>query len=95
MDISAFKSSLSYPIPPVGISQELLALWYAGKDDWQQSHEIAQQQNTPGHCLVHAYLHRQEGDQWNANYWYERAGRKMPNTSLPQEWEALVREFLQ
>ena len=25
---------------------------------------------------VHAYLHRKEGDQMNAAYWYDRAGKK-------------------
>jgi hypothetical protein len=94
MNYPAFKASLRAHTPPAGLSQELLALWYDGKGDWNQSHEVAQQANTPGHCLVHAYLHRKEGDQWNANYWYQRAGRKMPQASLSQEWEALVQEFL-
>jgi hypothetical protein len=94
MNYPAFQASLSQDTPPAGLSPLLLALWYEGKGDWEQSHEIAQQQNTPGHCLVHAYLHRKEGDQGNANYWYQRAGRKMPQSSLAQEWEALAQEFL-
>jgi hypothetical protein len=94
MNFFEFNATLGQNTPPADLNQELLALWYAGKGDWHQSHEIAQQQNTPGHCLVHAYLHRQEGDEWNANYWYQRAGRKMPKGSLSQEWEALVQEFL-
>lgn len=94
MNYAEFKASLSQHTPPAGLNQELLALWYEGKGDWDRSHEIAQEENTPGHCLVHAYLHRKEGDQWNANYWYQRAGRKMPKASLAQEWEDLVQEFL-
>ncbi|MGV3505067.1 MAG: hypothetical protein ACO1O1_15265 [Adhaeribacter sp.] len=94
MSFEEFKASLHQAAPPAGLSPELQALWHEGKGDWHASHEIAQLHNTPGHCLVHAYLHRKEGDNWNANYWYQRAGRKMPAVSLPQEWEALVQEFL-
>ena len=94
MNFDEFKASLHQGTPPVGLSPELQALWHEGKGDWHESHEIAQRHNTPGHCLVHAYLHRKEGDNWNANYWYQRAGRKMPAVSLPQEWDALVQEFL-
>jgi hypothetical protein len=94
MNYPEFKASLGQAAPPAALSAELQALWYDGKGDWHQSHEIAQEKNTPGHCLVHAYLHRKEGDQWNANYWYQRAGRQMPKASLDQEWEALVQEFL-
>ena len=94
MTLQEFKDSLSLPQPPANLSPELEAMWYDGKEDWHQSHEIAQKQNTPAHCLVHAYLHRKEGDNWNANYWYQRAGRKMPSTTLKQEWEAIVQEFL-
>jgi hypothetical protein len=43
---------------------------------------------------IHAYLHRKEGDIWNADYWYKRAGKKRPSVSLGQEWEDLVKVFL-
>jgi hypothetical protein len=43
---------------------------------------------------VHAYLHRKEGDIWNADYWYSRAGRQRPNLSLEDEWRSLVAELL-
>jgi hypothetical protein len=43
---------------------------------------------------VHAYLHRKEGDIWNADYWYNRAKQTRPNVSLEKEWEQLVLEFL-
>jgi len=94
MTLAEFKSSLTNPNPPAAMKPELKALWYDGKEDWHQAHEVAQEKNTAGYCLIHAYLHRKEGDNWNANYWYQRAGRKMPSTSLEQEWENLVQEFL-
>lgn len=94
MTLDAFKASLSAEQPPRELSPELKALWYDGKGDWDTAHNIAQEKNTPTHCLLHAYLHRKEGDRWNANYWYSRAGRPMPKSSLEQEWEAIVRELL-
>jgi hypothetical protein len=39
---------------------------------------------------VHAYLHRKEGEAWNADYWYKRAGRQFRRETLEAEWEALV-----
>ena len=94
MTFAEFKTSLTQTTPPAGLSKELQALWYAGQGRWQQSHEIAHEKNTPNYCWVHAYLHRQQGDQGNANYWYQRAGRKMPNVGLEQEWENIVAELL-
>jgi hypothetical protein len=43
---------------------------------------------------VHAYLHRKEGVEWNANYWYSRAGRKFHRLGLEAEWQALVEGLL-
>jgi len=31
---------------------------------------------------MHAYLHREEGDFDNANYWHGRAGTRMPKIPL-------------
>jgi hypothetical protein len=35
-----------------------------------------------------------EGDLGNASYWYSRAKRKMPASSLKDEWDAIVKELL-
>jgi hypothetical protein len=43
---------------------------------------------------VHAYLHRKEGDSWNADYWYRKAGKKRPDVSLEQEWETIVKALM-
>jgi hypothetical protein len=39
---------------------------------------------------VHAYLHRKEGDQDNAAYWYRRAGRPVCRETLDVEWLNIV-----
>jgi hypothetical protein len=43
---------------------------------------------------VHAYLHRKEGSETNANYWYDRAGRTYQRPTLQLEWQVLVQELL-
>jgi hypothetical protein len=40
-------------------------------------------------CLIHAYLHRVEGDLGNARYWYAEAGEKMPKNTLEEELKRL------
>lgn len=94
MKFEQFKDSMGEALPPKGITASLAALWYAGKGDWEQAHAIAQDVPTREGSWVHAYLHRVEGDQWNANYWYNRAGRSMPATGLEQEWEDIVKAML-
>jgi hypothetical protein len=44
--------------------------------------------------LVHAYLHRKEGDLGNAAYWYRRAGRPLCRDKLDVEWAAIAQALL-
>jgi hypothetical protein len=39
---------------------------------------------------VHAYLHRVEGDNGNARYWYTQARRGVAKASLDEEWDEIV-----
>jgi hypothetical protein len=72
----------------------LKSLAYDRAGDWDSAHGIAQDvPNAPG-SAVHAYLHRKEGVQWNAEYWYRRAGRPPFTGSLEEEWLALADELL-
>ena len=44
-------------------------------DAWHRAHEIAQaHEGDWQYDRLHALLHRIEGDEWNAGYWYRRAG---------------------
>jgi len=43
---------------------------------------------------VHAYLHRKEGDQGNAVYWYGRAGKPVCRELLDAEWLNIARDLL-
>lgn len=94
MTIAQFKETLLEEHPPPGMQDLLKSLWFQGKDNWEQAHNIAQTIPTPKGSWVHAFLHRVEGDLGNAGYWYSRAGKKMPPYSTAQEWEELVQYFL-
>ena len=94
MTFDEFKNSLTGDNPPEGINDLLKSLWHEANDDWDTAHRIAQDIPSKDGALLHAYLHRVEGDIWNAGYWYNRAHASRFKGSLEQEWETLVRQFL-
>ncbi len=94
MTISAFKQSLAQHEPEAYWSAPLKALWYDGKGNWHLAHEQVDHLSDRDAAHVHAYLHRVEGDQWNANYWYRQAKQLPFEGSLAEEWEMLIAKFL-
>ncbi|MBO9573686.1 MAG: hypothetical protein J7497_15975 [Chitinophagaceae bacterium] len=94
MNYNEFIASLSANEPPEDISNVLKALWYDGKEQWESSHNIAQDIHDRNGSWIHAYLHRKEGDIFNADYWYSKAGKRRPSVSLKEEWEDLVKHFI-
>ena len=95
MTFLEFNQTLTQNIPSQNISEILAALWHDAKGDWESAHNIAQtQEGVQSYDRLHAYLHRKEGDNWNANYWYKRAKTTMPDLSLQEEWTFLVEEEL-
>jgi hypothetical protein len=82
--------------PPVGLSKLAKTLWLARAGQWDAAHDLCQ--NLPGTAgsWIHAYLHREEGDDSNAAYWYSRAGKRMPPSSLSiaEEWTQIAGELL-
>lgn len=75
---------------PSDIPHLLRALLIDQAGDWDAAHGIAQDDPSTEGSWVHAYLHRKEGDRWNANYWYNRAGKPMPDYGLDQEWKEIA-----
>ena len=94
MTFEDFQALLKNDMPPPGLNPLLLALWYDGKGEWESSHNIASEIHNDKGSLLHAYLHRREGDIWNADYWCRQAGTKRREITLEEEWESLVRKFL-
>jgi hypothetical protein len=92
--LHAFQQSLREPAPPAGLSPALEALWHERRGDWQRAHEIAQDDDGREAAWVHAYLHRREGDQPNAAYWYRQASKPVVHGDLDDEWRAIVTALL-
>jgi hypothetical protein len=90
MNAEEFKSSIENAEPPAGLSAPLMALWWDAIGDWTRSHAFVDELETPEGMAVHAYLHRKEGNTSNAEYWYERAGRRFYRATFDAEWQALV-----
>lgn len=95
MTFQEFKTTLSSSKPSEDLPDLLKAMWYEGKNNWEAAHNIAQDISSKDGSWIHAYLHRKEGDQGNAAYWYHRAGKPIPRVSLQEEWEQIVTELLQ
>jgi hypothetical protein len=94
MDFNSFKESIAANQVPAQASPYLKALWYDARGDWDEAHRLIQDLTDKNAAWVHAYLHRKEGDLWNADYWYSKAGKQQPALSLPEEWEHLTIAFL-
>ena len=94
MDVKRFETSLNDGAPPRTRSPLLEALWHERRGDWNRAHEITQDLPGPEAAWVHAYLHRREGDQSNASYWYRQAGRPIVRGSLDDEWRSIVEALL-
>jgi hypothetical protein len=94
IDIHDFKQSIRDTCLPDGLPLHVQALWYDGAGDWKNAHDLIDQLTDQRSAHIHAYLHRKEGDIWNADYWYKRAGKTRPKVSLAEEWDMLVQEYL-
>ena len=89
-----FKSTLENTSPPSNWPLALKSVWFAGKGDWEASHDIAQDMHSDLGSWIHAFLHRQEGDKFNAGYWYRRAGKSFPKISLDEEHQDITEYIL-
>lgn len=95
MTLSEFNEAIAQNHFPSSENEILKALFYDAKGDWKAAHDIAQsQEGTLEYDRLHAYLHRKEGDDWNANYWYRRAKTVMPKASFSEEWLDLVKFYV-
>lgn len=61
-------------------------------DACEDAHRICQQnEGVAVFDWVHALVHRIEGDDANADYWYRRAGRSRHPGTVDDEWQAIRR----
>ena len=61
------------------------------KGEWDAAHRLIQSYSDSMACLIHGYLHRVEGDLWNARYWYKRAGEPCLKTVSRRNSSGLMR----
>jgi hypothetical protein len=94
MTVEEFRATMKQSEPPRELPAPLAALWWDAKGEWARAHGMVDDLSTPDAMAVHAYLHRKEGVEWNANYWYSRAGRKFHRATFEEEWQALVEGLL-
>ncbi|HXY52198.1 MAG TPA: hypothetical protein VEI01_22310 [Terriglobales bacterium] len=94
MTLDDFRKSITATDPPEGLTPALAGLWWDAKGDWKRAHESAQRDEGTAGSWVHAYLHRKEGDQGNAAYWYRRAGKSVCREPLDAEWLSMVKNLL-
>lgn len=94
MTLHTFRDSVSGTAPPAGLSPALQALWHDARDEWDTAHGLVDDSTDADGCEVHGYLHRREGDNGNAAYWYRQAGRPVAHGPLDEEWQALVQRLL-
>ena len=90
MNSAEFMASLANEAPGKGLSEPLAALWWDAKGDWTKSHALVDSLDDREGMAVHAYLHRKEGDEGNAGYWYRRSGTEHRRPTLEAEWRTLV-----
>lgn len=94
MNLAEFKTSLSENQPPAAMNIFLKALWHDANGNWEKAHEITQiDEGNYQYDRIHAYLHRKEGDIFNAKWWYNRIKVPFPSESLDDEWEKLVQMY--
>lgn len=94
MTFEEFRETLAAAAPTTSLPGPLLALWHDAKGDWDAAHRAAQEIDSVSGAWVHAYLHRKEGDQGNAAYWYRRAGKPVARGSLDDEWRQIATALL-
>ncbi|MEJ1222164.1 hypothetical protein [Sediminicola sp. 1XM1-17] len=93
-NLEGFHASLKVVEPPMDWNSGLRSMWYDVQGNWDASHDIAQNMSGPDGSWIHAYLHRKEGDKFNAEYWYRKAQKSFPKISIADEQKTLVAYFI-
>ena len=71
-------------------TDRLAAGGFAIGAEWQEVHEICQRhEGEQPFDWGHALCHRIEGDDWNADYWYRRAGKRRGSGTVAEEWSVM------
>ena len=91
MEYNDFIILIEKQKPSEKLSGIHLAIFYILKDNWDMAHETVQKLNTAIAYQFSAYLHRVEGNQDNASYWYRRAKMEPTIASLETELSDIIK----
>lgn len=94
-NLEKFHMSLKASEPHHDFSAGLKSMWWDLKGNWEASHDIAQEMTSHDGSWIHAYLHRKEGDRFNAEYWYRTANKSFPQITLEEEQKELIAHFIE
>ena len=94
MTLDDFRLTLKAPQPPEDLPPALHAMWQDARGNWDAAHTLAQGIDGKTGAWIHAYLHRKEGDNANAAYWYRRAGQPVAEDGLDEEWARIAAALL-
>ena len=101
MNLDEFRATLKQSAPPDGLSPLLIAIWWDANGDWDTAHKLADETGNQADAAgardaawVHAYLHRKEGEESNAGYWYNQAGRTPSQLPFEAEWAEIAAYLL-
>jgi len=94
MTFEDFKQSTFSAKKPDGLNPLLDSLWEAKAGNWDTAHKIVQDIGDKNASWIHAWLHRVDGDNSNAQYWYSRAGKSFFHGSLEEEWDSITRRLM-
>lgn len=68
----------------------LRAGYFRPGQEMENAHQISQDhEGSPLFDWVHALVHRIEGDDANAAYWYRRAGKTRHSGTVKEEWQII------
>jgi hypothetical protein len=94
MTPAAFNRTLLNAAPPKTVGAALQGLWWVKKGDWDRAHRLVMDETSREAAWVHGYLHRVEGDDGNAAYWYRQARKPVAQGDQDSEWKTIVATLL-
>ncbi len=98
LPVNVMYAVQKYKADSMSKAQLVASLDLLKKDNFQpgtemeKAHQISQEhEGSQLYDWVHALVHRIEGDDANAAYWYRRANKKRHSGSIEEEWRIIRR----
>ena len=94
-NLQEFNNTLTREEPFKSWPVSLKGLWFAAKGDWHRAYDLIDGNKEEMSSWIHAHLHREEGDEWNAAYRYRLAQKPVPKIGLEEERNQLIKIAIQ